>query len=122
MAKKPKEPEIPKNLAAVLKDKDLLSRFEKFSKSEHSLENFTFLTLKSWNAQNFYKVYLSKSAKYELNLPNALMDKARELGEKKAWDDRAWKKIYEDAQTIITKLVSGDSFRRFTKLIEEGKI
>ncbi|MGI4977010.1 MAG: hypothetical protein ACRYG6_08720 [Janthinobacterium lividum] len=106
MAKKPKEPEepeLPKNLAEVLKNKDFLSKFETFSKKEYSMENFNFLTIKSWNSQNLYKLYLAKSAKYELNLPAPLLDKARELGEKKAWDDREWKKIYEEAQKIITR-------------------
>ena len=116
----PKEEKPPTKLADVFKSKDLTEKFEEFCKKEHTLENFTFYLLKSWNAQNAFKIYFARGAKYELNLPNTLLDKARELGAKKAWDDKQWKDIMKDSKDEVFGLMEKDTFRRFLKEVKAG--
>ena len=103
----------PKSVADVLKDKELLKKFEAFCKKEHSTENLDFIQVKSWKSENLHRLYFKKGAKNELNLPGKLNKEIAELAEKKLWDDKRWDGIVKDARKEVTSLLQKDTFKRF---------
>ena len=113
-----KEAKPPTKLAEVFKDKDLTKQFEDYCKKEYVTENLDFYMIRSWSAQNVYKIYFAKGAKSELNLSDDILGKAREMGTKKDWDNKEWKGLMKDAKEKVYDLMEKDTFRRFLKTLK----